>query len=392
MVNFAAGPPPSLILKDRFMKLVKYLFLMALLGLSSCKKTTVDGSSIKAFQSSINDISAKLSTLQQIKLNEALYIIKKFGVEAEGDINEINAMAKLLEGKNATQILALADALAIEHNMDWSSTAPPSLGNTNIFQNTSAKERDKNDIDAKALNMTVTPVRADSLSGVTALRVTPVLLDGQNQPIEFDEASLETSLEVRSNDKPIYTAKSFIEKNPAKPFTIKFAALPAEDIMDGMISIKITVKTTKKLLQFTKMNVAVNAKALKVKAPEVENIEPIDTPALNPDSSEPKADPKQTVNEFIGHLNASRLQEAYALSDNPNWGSYDNFANPNSGFGAVKSVSLKSMQTLSNSGDKASIKASYTVLNQQGQSANLEVIYQLKSVDQQWKISNYSIK
>ena len=58
-----------------------------------------------AFQSSVNDMASSLTTLEQIKFNEALYILKTFGVEAEGDQNELNALAKLLEGKKVPEIL-----------------------------------------------------------------------------------------------------------------------------------------------------------------------------------------------------------------------------------------------------------------------------------------------
>ena len=54
---------------------------MAMLLLVSCKKDKVDASSTMAFQESINDMASGLSTLEQIKFNEALYILKTFGVE-----------------------------------------------------------------------------------------------------------------------------------------------------------------------------------------------------------------------------------------------------------------------------------------------------------------------
>ncbi len=44
-------------------------------------------------------MSSSLTTLEQVKFNEALYILKTFGVEADGDIQELNALSKLLDGK-----------------------------------------------------------------------------------------------------------------------------------------------------------------------------------------------------------------------------------------------------------------------------------------------------
>ena len=59
-----------------------------LLVFTSCKKDTVDGSSMKTFQASINEMSTSLSTLEQTKFNEALYILKTFGVEGNTDIQK----------------------------------------------------------------------------------------------------------------------------------------------------------------------------------------------------------------------------------------------------------------------------------------------------------------
>jgi hypothetical protein len=40
-------------------------------------------------------MSSSLPTIKQIKFNEALYILKTFGVDAEGDIEELKALGKL---------------------------------------------------------------------------------------------------------------------------------------------------------------------------------------------------------------------------------------------------------------------------------------------------------
>ena len=120
------------------MKLTQYLWVVLLVFLMGCKKDAVDGSSTKEFQSSINDMASSLNTLQQTKFNEALYVLKTFGVDAEGDVEELKALAKLLNGKKVPDIFAMADEVARKNGIDWSSTAPPSLGEMNIFQNISA--------------------------------------------------------------------------------------------------------------------------------------------------------------------------------------------------------------------------------------------------------------
>jgi len=95
-------------------------FLVILLVLTSCKKDTVDGSSMKTFQASINEMSTSLSTLEQTKFNEALYILKTFGVEGKTDIQKLDALAKLINGKKVPEIFAMADGVAQKNNVEWS--------------------------------------------------------------------------------------------------------------------------------------------------------------------------------------------------------------------------------------------------------------------------------
>ena len=76
-------------------------FLVILLVFTSCKKDTVDGSSMKTFQASINEMSTSLSTLEQTKFNEALYILKTFGVEGKTDIQKL-ATSDMIPGVMVT--------------------------------------------------------------------------------------------------------------------------------------------------------------------------------------------------------------------------------------------------------------------------------------------------
>lgn len=103
------------------MKKVLFLFLLSFL-FAACKKDKVDATNPKTLQSSINDMASSLSTLQQVKFNEALYILKTFGVEADGDVNELNALGKLINGLKVPGILSLADQVAQKNGIEWSST------------------------------------------------------------------------------------------------------------------------------------------------------------------------------------------------------------------------------------------------------------------------------
>ena len=379
-----------------------FIILFSAFLLISCKKDKVDASSTKALQSSINDMASSLSTLQQVKFNEALYILKTFGVEADGDVNELNALGKLINGLKVPGIFALADKVAQENGIEWTSTGPPSLGEMNIFGAEEAKESDPNDISASSLNLNTKPLAVDSILGPKSLQVIPRLVDASGNPIVFDGAALETVMEVYSSGNRILTAKNLMLNNDFKGFTLRFASLPADKISDNKIDITVSVKTTKKTFKMSKIGVPVNAKALLMPAGNpAENpanpsadIPVLDTDITSPSTDTPVAasgDPKTSVTKFLNNLNSQNLKGAYETSDNPSWGSYETFSNPNSGFGAVKNINVKNISTQNSGANAASVNATYDVTDKSGKTTALQVTFGLKNVNGEWKISSYKI-
>ncbi len=369
-----------------FMKrLVRLLFLGMLLFMMSCKKDAVDGSSIKAFQESVNDMASSLNTLQQTKFNEALYILKTFAAEGDTDMDRLEALAKLINDKKVSEIFSLADEVARKNNIDWSSTAPPSLGEMNIFQNISAVEIDPNDISASSLEIIVRPVDVDSVDGAKALRVIPRLLDNSGNVVEFFNAGLETIMEVYSNGEKLSTSKNLMISNEFKGFYLKLESLPVEKIVDAKIDIKISVKTTKRTYQLLKTGISVNKKILEKTENEV--IEE----SFSDMNGKGVENPEQVVAKFLSYLGSQNFRAAYDISENPNWGTYDKFSNPNSGFGGVKSIHVKNISMKSISDKNAVVDAVYQVVDSEENIMELGVSYILKQSENIWKISNYKI-
>ena len=384
----------------------KYFFLFfafSLLLFTSCKKTEIDSTDLKTFQSSVNDLESSLNTIQQIKFNEALYILKTFGVEGNDDISKLKALSKLLEGKKVPEILTMADAVAEKNSVEWASTSPPSLGEMNIFGNVNATEKDPNEVDASSLSVTTTPISVDSILGPKALQVVPRLLDNSGTPISFTGAALETVMEVSSNGTRLLTSKNLMQNNNFKGFTLRFASLPKEKISNGTIEIKVTVKSSKKTYQMIKASVPVNTKTLleptvkrsdsmQIAPPTSEIIDPNAIPV--PATATPTAvtgNPKSTVLKFLSNLGSQNLKGAYEVADNPSWGNYDNFSNPNSGFGAVKNLNVNSVTTSNSSDKNAAVNANYNVTDKNGNTVALDVTYGLKNTNGTWKISSYKI-
>lgn len=383
-------------IKNHSMKRFFFLTLISALFLVGCKKDAVDGSSTKAFQESINDMSSSLPTIKQIKFNEALYILKTFGVEADGDIAELKALAKLLEGKKVPEIFAMADKVAQENGVNWASNAPPSLGEMNIFQNISPSETDPNDISANAIQLNTQETSIDSTLGAKAIVIIPRLLDASGKKINFENAALETTLEVSNQGVKLLTSKNLMQNNNFKGFVLRFASLPKDKILDDKIDIKVTVKTSKKTLQMSRLGVPVNPNALLMlqNTDDVTDGSTENTPeenATGTDSPKIIGDPKNTVVNFLSNLNNQNLKGAYSQADNPNWGSYESFSNPTSGFGTVKSVNVSNVSTKSNANNTANVNAIYTVTDKSGNATDLDVSYGLKATETGWKITSYKI-
>jgi len=396
------------------MKKLSFLLIFSLLLFTACKKDHVDATSTQTLQSSINDMASSLTTIKQIKFNEALYILKTFGVEAEGDVNELKALGQLINGKKVPEILSMADQVAQKNGIEWASTAPPSLGEMNIFGDEKAKESDPNDVRASSLNI-ITQLSGDAGNGATSMQIIPRLVDNAGKPIAFTGAGLETTLEVFSNGVKLSTAKNLMQDNNFRGFNLKFSSLLASKIVDNKIDITVSVKTTAKTFKMSKIGLDVNPSALRVpEVPKTDSTMVIQDPnaVIDPNNpsgttpgtvtdpnapttptqpKQPTADPKSTVSKFLNNVSSQNLKAAFDASSNPSWGSYESFSNPTSGFGSVKNVSVKNITTNATNPNVSSVSATYDVTDKNGRTTSLKATFGLKSVNGEWKISSYKI-
>lgn len=382
------------------MKKITVFIFAFLLFFTGCKKDSVDATDLKTFQSSINDMATSLTTLEQVKFNEALYVLKTFGVEGEGDTYELTALSKLIANKKVPEILAMADQVAQQNGIDWSSTAPPSLGQMNVFGNDTAIESDPNDIAADGLEIVARPIMMDSILGPKGLQIIPRLVDRNDNPIEFQGAGLETTMVVSNNGRNIITSKNMMQDNDFSGFTIRFPNIPSEKLTTNDLDVTVTVKTTGKTYKMSKIGIPINPKALRqpqVAAPPTPaTTEPDPVPAVDTETEQavalhPAGDPKLTVQRFLNNLSTQNLRGAYETSENAAWGSFETFSNPNSGFGTVQNLSVKNISNSSVSENNASVNASYDVTDKSGKTNPLKVTFGLKNVNGVWKISSYRI-
>ncbi len=380
------------------MKKFHLLFVLMLFLFTACKKDSVDATNLQSFQSSINDMSSKLSTIQQYKFNEALYILKTFGVEADGDAYELTLLSKMLEGKKVPEIFALADQVAQKHGIDWTSSGPPSLGTMNIFEDVAAKESDPNDVAATALHLSTRNGAEDPVLGVRELIVKPALVDGNGNNVAFSGAALEVTMDVYSGGVKIYSSKNMMQDQNFPGFTLRFQSLPAEKIIDDKVDITVAVVTTKKTLKMTNVGVPVNPKMLRAPKPVIvsdsastETAAPAETPMDNGSTVPAAGDPRVTVQKFLNGLSTQNLRSAYETSSNPGWGSYEKFSNPTSGFGAVKNLTVKNISGATVTEGGSTVNATYDITDKNGNTSSLSVTFGLKNINGEWKISSYKL-
>ena len=193
---------------------------------------------------------------------------------------------------------------------------PPSLGDMNIFQNISPSETDPNDISANAIQLNTQETSIDSVLGPKAIVIVPRLLDASGKKINFENAALETTLEVSNQGVKLLTSKNLMQNNNFKGFVLRFASLPKDKILDDKIDIKVTVKTSKKTLQMSRLGVPVNPNALLMpqNTDDVTDGSTENTPEENTAGTDiPKVlgDPKNTVVNFLSSLNSQNLKAAY---------------------------------------------------------------------------------
>lgn len=395
------------------MKKTLFLLFTFLLLLSSCSKSTIDSSNPISFRNSINKLTSGLDTRQQVKFTEALYIIKTFGSDEETYTKQMEYLMNVLSDKGIKDVFQIADEIAEREGIDWSSTAPPSLGEMNVFETITASEVDPNEIIADdEIYIQVKPTAYDSIKGPQAVRIIPKLMKNGN-PIYFTKATLPTTLEISSGDKVLLKRKNLIVDSDFNGYYLSYSNLNYNDIEDGRVDILITIKASNKMYKTIKRGVRINERvfkstdelktitydefsdedldsndSIKVKSSSEEDVEkPIEKPKKQDNTT-----PQKTVQKFLSSLSAKNLKEAYKTSANPSWGNYDKFSNPNSGFGSVDKLSVKSVKTNSANENTASVDAVYEVEDKNGDKTSLNVTFGLKKVDGVWKISSYTIK
>ena len=63
-------------------------------------------------------------------------------------------------------------------------------------------------------------------------------------------------MEISNQGEKLLTSKNLMQNNNFKGFVLKFASLSKDKILDDKIDIKVTVRTSKKTLQMSRLGVS----------------------------------------------------------------------------------------------------------------------------------------
>jgi|GEM_PF-2272673 len=102
-------------------------------------------------------------------------------------------------------------------------------------------------------------------------------------------------------------------------------------------------------------------------------------------------EPEAFVSKFLQNISEKRLLEAYKMSDNPDWESFEIFSNPNSGFGSVEHISIENIVVEAGRTEEINVNAEYIVTDNLDKKIKLNVSFVLRIYARNWKIIHYKI-
>lgn len=377
------------------MKILPFIALSVLLF--SCGKDvpTIDGTDQFSFNTSLEEVVESVPSLQRNRLREAVELLYLHDTEPIGD--RWVQIRKNLDGTNAEDIFAKAEAVAKAKGIDWS--RDQSLTDLNAV-NTK--------IDTLQVDDTPKPVKSPipNASSVTLQTKTledrvilyPSVLRENGTLIRFDEV-VSAIVEVK-NDKGqvIYSQRDEIESYRdsneelgGDGITVLLGNLNARKISSQKLQFSVQVKDPN---AFLKASTQVQIAEKWVAKTEV----PVETQvgdSIRPTIDEPRPTPtnldevvtKTIVKRFMQNWKSNNLSAAYALTKNPQWSSYQKFTGSESGLGKTKLQQLGSIGFVSSEGNTAKVNAFFTADNQ-GEKWDMKTQYTLKKTGEKWYITD----
>ncbi|PQL93860.1 hypothetical protein [Apibacter adventoris] len=356
----------------------------------SCKKeyTTVDGSSKDNFNKSIESISSKLTILQQDKIQEAIKLIYKFRTEGTDETKRWEELYELLNGKNADQIFDIAEEVAKENKISWSSTSMNTL-DSSVFDEelksmTLEEEKLKQIEAATKINLHFSPV-SNNVENNDGFYLYPELVDEEGNSITYDNLPLSLSISFINNGTVVYVTKKTITSSEAgnpslkKGIKIPYNMFDKNKVSDARVDVEIKANAGEKYLYGKLKAIPIDLSKTKEVTNSVED-------EINNQVS------VDNVKSFIQNIGNKNYSKAYSLTKNPKWDTEEKFASTSNGFGTVEATNLLTTEVINTSRDKITIFALYQIKDQNGKVKTLKQNFILKKDKDNWFITDTETK
>jgi hypothetical protein len=356
----------------------------------SCEKEykVIDGTSKETFTKSVKSVSSKLTILQQDKIQDAVKLIFKFKTEGSDEDKRWEQLYSLLNGKNAEQIFDMAEQIAKQNKIPWSSTSmnsvDPSVFDDNLKPLTEVEQKLQQIEKATRINLRYSPINKDENLN-EGFYLYPELIDDSGSAVSYTDLPLNLSISFINNGNIVYVIQREVNSsevgNPSlmKGIKIPYSMFDNKKLSNSFLDVEIKINAEDKYLHGKLTNIPVDLSKTRDASTPIED-------EIN------KQVALDNVKKFIQFIGNKKYSEAYSLTKNNKWGSLDQFSSTTNGFGTIDAVNLINAQVGEKNDDKQIVNVQYQIKDVNGKIKTLTQNFILRKVKDNWLIINTETK
>jgi hypothetical protein len=356
----------------------------------SCEKEykVIDGTSKETFTKSVKSVSSKLTILQQDKIQDAVKLIFKFKTEGSDEDKRWEQLYSLLNGKNAEQIFDMAEQIAKQNKIPWSSTSmnsvDPSVFDDNLKPLTEVEQKLQQIEKATRINLRYSPINKDENLN-EGFYLYPELIDDSGSAVSYTDLPLNLSISFINNGNMVYVIQREVNSsevgNPSlmKGIKIPYSMFDNKKLSNSFLDVEIKINAEDKYLHGKLTNIPIDLSKTRDASTPIED-------EIN------KQVALDNVKKFIQFIGNKKYSEAYSLTMNNKWGSLDQFSSTTNGFGTIDAVNLINAQVGEKNDDKQIVNVQYQIKDVNGKIKTLTQNFILRKVKDNWLIINTETK
>ena len=333
---------------------------------------TIDSQTEITFNTTFDEISKTLPTLQQEKFKEALYLLFEYDTKQGTDEARWSQVRRLLDGKTSDDIFVMAEQVAQENGISWNRNQAPYPGGI-----------PKGNVESDEVLATQENVGlAMELSNVTnGIKIYPSIIDANGQTINNMEA-IAATVDVLSDNVLIHTQKfnipvqSYDLMSAFEGFTLSYDKLDQRKITSNMLDVLVRIPHPSRYLTLRK-KIRIPDQYVKGTTAEVN-----DSIAKAKELELAKTNPLAT--RFIQNVVSGNLSGAYAISKLDKYGSYNDFSTDEIIKKLVKGK-INSNEIITSTENRVEVKAN--IADADGKSTDYNIVVEKK--DNRWYIVSF---